>query len=69
MPCISKPLAWNKNEQDTQSGVDEEGHSQHHDCSLRQEATDVGFSNAREIEWCVLAETNERQDGVKGILV
>lgn len=57
-------LAWDKNEQDTQSSINQKRHSQYHHSSLRKEAADIGFSNAREVKRRVLAESDECQDRV-----
>jgi hypothetical protein len=55
----SESLAWNKNEQNAESGVDEDGHRENHEGSLSQEATNVWLANPGEAEGRVLAVANE----------
>lgn len=57
-------FAWDKNEQNTQSSINQKSHSQYHHSSLRKKAADIGFSNAREVKGRVLAVSDECQDRV-----
>lgn len=44
--CRLQPLAWNQNEEDAQSSVDEKSYGQNHHSSFGQELTDIWLSNS-----------------------
>lgn len=62
-------FAWDKNEQNTQPSINQQSHSQYHHSALRKHAADIGFSNAREVEGCVLAVSDKCQDWVQRVLI
>lgn len=62
-------LARNKNEEDAESSVYQHSDGKNHESSLGKELADIGFPNAGKVEGGVFAETEQRQDGVKRVLV
>jgi hypothetical protein len=65
----SEALSGNENEENTKGGIDENSHRQDHDSPLSDELTDVRLTDAREVEWGVLAVTNQGHDGIQWVLV
>lgn len=65
----SKSFAGHQDEQHQDGRVDEGRHGQDHEGSLCEQFPDVRLADAGEVERGVLAQADEGQDGVQGVLV
>lgn len=64
-----QPFTRDKDEEHTERGVDQNGDGENHDRPLSKELTNVGLTNSREVERCVLAEADESEDRIQRVLV
>ena len=65
----SQTVAWNENENEDEKEPEKERREQSHAGTLIQQTTNVRLANALPIHEGILAESDEGQDGIDGVLI
>jgi len=62
-------VARNEDEQDDKADADEHREEEDHKCSLVEQLTDVGLTDARPVHEGVLAQAGKSEDGIDAVLL